>query len=244
MAEHDAGVPLPPVADPGQPAPGARTAADPGLLAADVALLREGGYLKLAVPVRLGGAGLNLRQVASRAAPARGTDAGRRVRRERPPRLDRGRSRHAGQRRAGRSGGRRLLREAAQGGFIAGWPGRPRNRVRAGRARSPGGRSAGLGLGRYAGHRRQPGRGGRPGIRLHPPPGQPRASARHAARAAGGRAGRRDVQLGAAAGGHDVVCHRPAGVRAGRAAGAATAGRWRRAGAAGTNPGIRWTSGR
>jgi alkylation response protein AidB-like acyl-CoA dehydrogenase len=43
--------------------PGGATA-DHGLLARDVALLRESGYLKLAVPAHLGGEGLNLRQVA------------------------------------------------------------------------------------------------------------------------------------------------------------------------------------
>jgi len=48
---------------PGGTAPGG-TAADPELLARDIALLRESGYLKLAVPAQLGGAGLNLSQVA------------------------------------------------------------------------------------------------------------------------------------------------------------------------------------
>ena len=87
MAAHDAGGPFPGLgswpgaaaADPDRRGswPGAAAAdpdrrgswpgagaADPDLLAADIALLRESGYLKLAVPVRLGGAGLNLRQVA------------------------------------------------------------------------------------------------------------------------------------------------------------------------------------
>lgn len=39
-------------------------AADPALLAADIALLKETGYLKLALPAGWGGAGLNLGQVA------------------------------------------------------------------------------------------------------------------------------------------------------------------------------------
>lgn len=39
-------------------------ATDPDLLARDMAVLRDSGYLKLAVPVSLGGAGFNLRQVA------------------------------------------------------------------------------------------------------------------------------------------------------------------------------------
>ena len=39
-------------------------ATDPDLLARDMAVLRDSGYLKLAVPVYLGGAGFNLRQVA------------------------------------------------------------------------------------------------------------------------------------------------------------------------------------
>jgi alkylation response protein AidB-like acyl-CoA dehydrogenase len=39
-------------------------AADPGLLADDLGLLRDRGYLKIAVPVPLGGAGLSLPQVA------------------------------------------------------------------------------------------------------------------------------------------------------------------------------------
>lgn len=39
-------------------------AADPGLLAADLGLLRDAGYLKIAVPVAFGGAGLRLPQVA------------------------------------------------------------------------------------------------------------------------------------------------------------------------------------
>jgi alkylation response protein AidB-like acyl-CoA dehydrogenase len=41
-----------------------RAATDPDLLARDMAVLRDSGYLKLAVPVSLGGAGFNLRQVA------------------------------------------------------------------------------------------------------------------------------------------------------------------------------------
>jgi alkylation response protein AidB-like acyl-CoA dehydrogenase len=56
---------------------------DPGLLAADLAVLRAGGYLKLALPARFGGAGLNLaelacaqRQLAARApAAARAVNA-------------------------------------------------------------------------------------------------------------------------------------------------------------------------
>ena len=47
---------------PGGTAPG--ETADHGLPARDVTLIRESGYLKLAVPVHLGGEGLNLRQVA------------------------------------------------------------------------------------------------------------------------------------------------------------------------------------
>jgi alkylation response protein AidB-like acyl-CoA dehydrogenase len=43
--------------------PGA-TRPDPALLAADLAVLRDGGYLKLALPVRFGGAGLGLAEVA------------------------------------------------------------------------------------------------------------------------------------------------------------------------------------
>ncbi len=39
-------------------------ATDPDLLARDMAVLRDSGYLKLAVPAALGGAGFNLRQVA------------------------------------------------------------------------------------------------------------------------------------------------------------------------------------
>ena len=112
------------VADPGQPAPwAARTVRDPELLAADIGLLREGGYLKLAVPVRLGGAGLNLRQVAcaQRWLAARAPAAAFAVN-----------AHHAWIGAAAdtlASGGpadpvaRWLLREAAQGGFIAGWPG-------------------------------------------------------------------------------------------------------------------------
>ena len=41
-----------------------RDAADPDLLARDLAVLRDSGYLKLAVPAALGGAGFGLRQVA------------------------------------------------------------------------------------------------------------------------------------------------------------------------------------
>jgi len=41
-----------------------RAATDPDLLARDMAVLRDSGYLKLAVPASLGGAGFNLRQVA------------------------------------------------------------------------------------------------------------------------------------------------------------------------------------
>ena len=123
MAAHDAGVPLP-RADPGQLAPWpARPVADPGQLAADVALLREGGYLKLAVPVRLGGAGLNLRQVAC---------AQRRLAARAPAAAFAVNAHHAWVGAAAdtlASGGPAdpvagwLLREAARGGFIAGWPG-------------------------------------------------------------------------------------------------------------------------
>ena len=140
MATHDAGVPLPradpgqltpwaarTVADPGQLTPwAARTVADPGQLAADIALLREGGYLKLAVPVRLGGAGRNLRQVAC---------AQRRLAARAPAAAFAVNAHHAWIGAAAdtlASGGPAdpvagwLLREAAQGAFIAGWPGRPR----------------------------------------------------------------------------------------------------------------------
>ena len=41
-----------------------RDATDPDLLARDMTVLRDSGYLKLAVPASLGGAGFNLRQVA------------------------------------------------------------------------------------------------------------------------------------------------------------------------------------
>jgi alkylation response protein AidB-like acyl-CoA dehydrogenase len=41
-----------------------RDATDPDLLARDLTVLRDSGYLKLAVPVSQGGAGFNLRQVA------------------------------------------------------------------------------------------------------------------------------------------------------------------------------------
>ncbi len=137
MATHDAGVPLPradpgqltswaarAVADPGQLTTwAARAAADPRQLAADIALLREDGYLKLAVPVRLGGAGRNLRQVAcaQRWLAARAPAAAFAVN-----------AHHAWIGAAAdtlASGGPAdpvagwLLREAAQGAFIAGWPG-------------------------------------------------------------------------------------------------------------------------
>ena len=139
MTEHDAGVPLPgAVADPGQLTPwaaravadpgplaawAARAVADPELLAADIALLREGGYLKLAVPVRLGGAGRNLRQVAC---------AQRRLAARAPAAAFAVNTHHAWIGAAAdtlASGGPAdpvagwLLCEAAQGGFIAGWPG-------------------------------------------------------------------------------------------------------------------------
>ena len=139
MTEHDAGVPLPgAVADPGQLTPwaaravadpvplaawAARAVADPELLAADIALLREGGYLKLAVPVRLGGAGRNLRQVAC---------AQRRLAARAPAAAFAVNAHHAWIGAAAdtlASGGPAdpvagwLLCEAAQGGFIAGWPG-------------------------------------------------------------------------------------------------------------------------
>ena len=222
-----------PARSPGRRSPRAQPARPPTpvQLVADIARLREDGYLKLAVPVRLGGAGLNLRQVARAQRRARGTGAGRRVRRERPPCLDRGRSRHAGQRRAGRSGGLAgcSARRPREGSSPAG-PGRPTGTACDLRRSSKPWRAirrAGTGPLRWSPATAGPGRPA--GIRLHPTPGQPRAGARHAAWAAGGRAGGRDVQLGTAAGGHDLVCHRPAGVRAGRAGGAATAGRWRRA---------------
>ena len=135
MATHDAGVPLPARTPgswpPGPPArsqtPGSCPAAPgPTPLAADIALLREGGYLKLAVPVRLGGAGRNLRQVAC---------AQRRLAARAPAAAFAVNAHHAWIGAAAdtlASGGPAdpvagwLLREAAQGAFIAAGLGRPR----------------------------------------------------------------------------------------------------------------------
>jgi hypothetical protein len=137
MAAHDADGPLPRPrpgrlgARPGGAAAGPeRLSSRPGgadadreRLAADIALLRESGYLKLAVPVRLGGAGLNLRQVAC---------AQRRLAARAPAAAFAVNAHHAWTGAAAdtlASGGPAdpvacwLLREAARGRFIAGPPG-------------------------------------------------------------------------------------------------------------------------
>jgi hypothetical protein len=49
---------------PGRPGDGRPGGPDDGRLAADLAVLRDGGYLTLALPARFGGAGLNLAEVA------------------------------------------------------------------------------------------------------------------------------------------------------------------------------------
>src|SRR5450631_1248371 len=129
-----------------------RAATDPDLLARDMAVLRDSGYLKLAVPASLGGAGFNLRQVAcaQRQLAARAPAAALAVT-----------AHHAWAGAAADTlasgdpddaAAKWVLREAARGRFFAGHPGQLR---RTGQPDGAGhGGSAQVGDG---------GRGGRPG---------------------------------------------------------------------------------
>ena len=131
-------------------------ATDPDLLARDMAVLRDSGYLKLAVPMSLGGAGFNLRQVAcaQRQLAARAPAAALAVT-----------AHHAWVGAAADAlasgdpddaAANWVLREAARGRFFAGHPGQLR------RTGQPDG----------AGHRGQLRRTGQPDGAGHP--GQPR----------------------------------------------------------------------
>ena len=222
---------------------GARGIARASLLAADLAVLQDSGYLKLALPARFGGAGLSLadlacaqRQLAARApATARAVNAhhawigaaadalARRLA------TDAGRGSWAG--RAGRpgcwarppgAGYSRLGARTASARARMTWARATAGRHRAGTGWPGGGWTRPAG---WACHRLRVRRAG--GGEL--PAGGPAAAGR-----AGQHADRRDVRLGAGAGRHDQLRHRPPGVRAGGGAGSAgraghwTGGRWPR----------------
>jgi len=129
-----------------------RDATDPDLLARDMTVLRDSGYLKLAVPASLGGAGFNLRQVAC---------AQRQLAAHAPAAALAVTAHHAWAGAAADTlasgdpddaAAKWVLREAARGRFFAGHPGQLR------RAGQPGG--AGHGERAHAGDDRG---GGRPG---------------------------------------------------------------------------------